>query len=122
MAKLTTKKSEKALLDVIVYAIQEKKGEDISILNLKNIESAVTDFFIVVSATSDRQIEAITDSIEEEMINAFGEKPISKEGNAKDGWVLMDYFNIVIHLFLNEKRTIFALEELWGDAEITKID
>lgn len=111
-----------AILNVVTHAIQEKKGNNIQILDLKKIPSAITDYFILVSGGSDTQLDAIADSIEMEVKETLNEKPLSKEGSSKDGWLILDYFSIVIHLFLPQKRDFYNLEELWGDAKITTIE
>lgn len=121
MARKIVKKGSDLLADVIVHGIQEKKGEDIVTLNLKNLPNAVTDYFIICSGTSNTQVDAITDSIEKEVKDALGEKPISVEGKQNSEWILMDYVNVVVHVFQKDIRQFYNLEALWADAEIAKI-
>lgn len=102
--------------------MEEKKASDIIILDLRNIKNSVTDFFVLCSGNSDTQLEAISDSIEEEVFKAGEKGPWQREGKNSGQWILMDYVNVVAHIFLKEKRDYFGLEDLWGDAKITKIN
>jgi len=99
-----------------VEIIEEKKGYDISILNLKEI-SFVTDYFIIVSANSTTQVKAITDNLEEKLPDA-GIPILRVEGRAEARWVLVDCGDIVIHVMTPETREFYHLERLWGDAEV----
>lgn len=111
-----------ALSKVIVKGMEEKKASEILVLDLRKIKNAVTDFFVICSGTSDTQLEAISESIEEEILKA-GEKPARRvEGKSNGEWVLMDYFDVVVHIFLKDKREYYGLEELWGDAKTTAIN
>ncbi len=103
------------LFKTILNAIQEKKGEAIVSLNLKKIDEAVADFFILCQAQSHIQIKAISDHIIEQVWKECGEKPYHSETGAQ--WMLIDYVNIVVHLFLPEERKFYDLEGLWADAE-----
>jgi ribosome-associated protein len=112
----------KELCDWIVKGMQEKKAADIVILNMKNIKNAVADFFIICSGNSDNQVDAITDSIEEQVYKALDQDPWHKEGKENKEWILLDYVNVVAHIFKKERREFYALEDLWGDASIVYID
>jgi ribosome-associated protein len=91
-------------------------------MDLRKIKNAVADFFVICSGNSDTQLEAISESIEEEIQKAH-EKPAKRlEGKSNGEWVLMDYFDVVVHIFLKDKRNYYGLEELWGDAKTTKIN
>ena len=109
------------LTENIIKAIQEKKGDNITCLNLKNIDSAVTDYFIICDGTSNTQVSAIKDSIEKEVREALGEKPWHIEGTNNAEWILMDYVNVVVHIFQKETRDFFNIEGLWADADIQEI-
>lgn len=109
------------LAAAIVQGIQEKKGERIVQLNLQGVEGAVTDYFIICEANSSTQINAIKDSIEHEVKKLVGEKPWHIEGTQNGEWVLVDYVNVVAHIFDPEVREFFNLEGLWADAERTDI-
>lgn len=110
------------LSKVISKGMSEKKAADILVMDLRSIKDVVTDFFVICSGNSDTQIDAISKSIEEEVSKA-GESPAWKvEGKSNGQWIVMDYVNVVAHIFLSEKREFYGLEELWGDAKTTKID
>jgi ribosome-associated protein len=102
--------------------MQEKKAADIVVLNLKDLKNAVADYFIICSASSDTQIEAIARSVEEEVEKLTGQNPWQTEGRMNREWVLLDYVDVVVHVFLRDRRQFYALEELWGDAEITHVE
>jgi ribosome-associated protein len=110
-----------ALSKIIVKGMEEKKASDISILDLRDIKNSVSDFFILCSGNSNTQLEAIADSIEEEVSKSGEKDPWQREGKNSGQWILMDYVNVVAHIFIKEKRDHFGLEDLWGDAKITKI-
>lgn len=105
----------------VVKGMEEKKAEDIVVVDLRGVKGSVSDFFVICSGNSDTQIEAIADSIEDEVQKASAEAPWRKEGFTNREWILMDYVNVVAHIFKKEKREFYALEELWGDAVITEV-
>lgn len=107
------------LSEIAVHGIQEKKGNDIVRLDLRNLNSAVSDFFIVCNADSSPQIKAIADSVEDEIYKQTGVEPWRKEGLENADWIILDYSDVVIHIFKTEKRNFYGIEELWGDAETT---
>jgi len=111
----------KALVDVIVKGMQEKKAENITVVDLRDIENAVCDFFVISNANSNTQVNAIADSVQKETLETLGDKAWHKEGTESSEWILMDYVNVVAHIFQTPVRDFYALEELWGDAEITEI-
>lgn len=104
--------------EIIIHGIQEKKGKDIVSLDLRNISSSVSDYFIICHADSTTQVKAISDSIEEEMYKALNEDPWHKEGFQHAEWIILDYSNVVVHIFQREKREFYGVEDLWGDAEV----
>eukprot|EP00746_Dinoflagellata_sp_MGD_P031906 gnl/MRDRNA2_/MRDRNA2_175926_c0_seq1.p1 gnl/MRDRNA2_/MRDRNA2_175926_c0~~gnl/MRDRNA2_/MRDRNA2_175926_c0_seq1.p1 ORF type:complete len:123 (+),score=21.44 gnl/MRDRNA2_/MRDRNA2_175926_c0_seq1:35-403(+) len=106
---------------LVVNGMAEKKASDIRILDLRDVKNAIADFFVVCSANSDTQIDAISDSIEEEVFKATQIAPWKKEGKTNKEWVLIDYVDVVAHIFKQEKRAFYSLEELWGDARITEV-
>ncbi len=110
------------LTELVVKGMQEKKAVDIVILNLKHIKNAVADYFIICSGNSDTQVDAITDSIEEEIHKSSQQDPWHKEGKEHKEWILLDYVDVVAHVFKKDRRAFYALEELWGDALITHVD
>jgi ribosome-associated protein len=109
------------LVDTIVKGMQERKAQDIVVLDLRKVKNAFTDFFVICSGTSDTQIDAIADSVDNEVYKATQENPVSKEGKTNKEWILLDYIDVVAHIFKKEKRDFYRLEELWGDAEIAEI-
>ena len=109
------------LKDNIVIGMQEKKAKEIVCIDLRNLKNAVTDFFIVCHADSRTHIEAIARSIEEYVFTKTKEDPVHKEGFTNAEWILLDYANVVAHIFLKEKRDFFGIERLWADAEIQEI-
>jgi ribosome-associated protein len=102
--------------------MQEKKAIDISVLDLRKVKNAVADFFVICSGGSDKQLDAIADSVDEEVFKAVQENPWHIEGKNNKEWVLLDYFDVVAHIFRKDKREFFALEKLWGDAEFIEIE
>jgi ribosome-associated protein len=98
-----------------VEAALDKKAEDLVVLDLRRL-SDVTDFFVICHGTSDRQVLTIADSIEERLIRSLRVKPSSVEGRRRAEWILMDYIDFVVHVFVAGKRDFYRLERLWGDA------
>lgn len=121
MGKVKKQIESDELTDIIVKGIQEKKGENIVQLDLKGLDGAITDYFVICEANSSTQIDAIKDSIEEEVKKTIGEKPWHVEGTTNLEWVLMDYVNVVAHIFDRETRSHFDLEGLWADAKVKEI-
>ncbi|MDY3338244.1 ribosome silencing factor [Riemerella anatipestifer] len=110
------------LIDTIIRAIQDTKGEDIQVLNLTKIENAVADYFIICSGNSNTQVSAIAGNIEKTVRNELRERPWHTEGAENALWVLVDYVSVVVHVFQKHIREYYEIEELWGDAEVTKIE
>ena len=104
------------LIKTIINAIQEKKGENIISLDLRKVNEAVADFFIVCEASNQPQVRAIAESVEFEMKNKCDEYPYRHEGMKNMQWILIDYVNVVVHIMLSETRTFYKLEEMWSDA------
>lgn len=119
MAKKKDYTSDK-LAETIINAIQEKKGEDIVSLDLRKTGSSVADIFIVCHGSSTTQVEAIASFVEDETRKKLKEKPWKREGIQNAQWAILDYVNIVVHVFLKETRDYYKIEELWGDAILTK--
>ncbi|MGF1564900.1 MAG: ribosome silencing factor [Flavobacteriales bacterium] len=117
MKRDTTAQTD-ALLEVIVNAIQEVKGEDIRSLNLRQLPNAVADYFVVCHANSHTQTQAIARKVEEHTFKFMQQWPWHTEGVQNAEWVLMDYIDVVVHVFYKEARPFYALEELWADAKV----
>ncbi len=105
----------------VVKGMQEKKAQEIVVMDLRGVTNAFTDFFVICSGTSDTQIEAIADSVDKEVWESGKIHVHAMEGKANREWILMDYYDVIVHVFLKEKRTFFKLEELWGAAVFTNI-
>ncbi|AFR35248.1 ribosome silencing factor [Riemerella anatipestifer] len=110
------------LIDTIIRAIQDTKGEDIQVLNLTKIENAVADYFVICSGNSNTQVSAIAGNIEKTVRNELKERPWHTEGAENALWVLVDYVSVVVHVFQKHIREYYEIEELWGDAEVKKIE
>lgn len=116
-AKLTRLNRNSKLLKVIINAIQDKKGEHVISLDLRKIPEAVADFFIVCEASSTVQVRAIADWVEVQVKKECGEPPYKHEGHTAAQWILVDYVNVVVHVFHSETRKFYKLEEMWGDGD-----
>jgi ribosome-associated protein len=110
------------LRDFVVRGMQEKKGHDIVVMDLRNVKNAICDYFVICSGNSDTQIDAIATSIEEEVYKASEQDPWHKEGKLNREWILLDYVDVVAHVFKKDRRSFYDLEQLWGDAEIQLIE
>ncbi|HEX9957627.1 MAG TPA: ribosome silencing factor [Fibrella sp.] len=120
-AKLTELATEQ-LRDLVVKGMQEKKAQDIVVMDLRHVKNAITDYFVICSGSSDTQIDAIAGSIEEEILKVSRVFPLNREGKTNREWILLDYVDVVVHVFKKDRRTFYDLEQLWGDAEMTWID
>ena len=119
MVKKKTANLSTYLSEIAVQGIQEKKGHDIVRLDLRELNSSVSDYFIVCNADSTTQVKAIADSVEDEIYKLTQTNPWRKEGLENAEWIILDYFDIVVHIFRTEKRDFYGIEDLWGDAETT---
>ena len=108
-------KFPKALL-AAVKAVQDKQGRDVVVLDLRAADG-FTDYFLICTGQNARQIATIADAVQERLREDFGERPVLAEGMKKSEWLLLDYFNFVVHVFSPECRAFYALERLWGSAE-----
>ena len=109
------------LINVINKALLEKQAEDITLLNVSEL-TTLTDTFIVCHAGSDVQVKALADNVANQTREQLSEKAWKKEGLAERRWVILDYVNVVVHIFKKELRDYYALERIWGDADISKIE
>ncbi len=114
--------SSSQLADLVVQGMLEKKGQNIAVLDLRDVKNAIADYFIICSGTSDTQVNAIADSVLEEVEKQSGQDPWHKEGFQNREWILLDYLDVVCHIFQKEKRAFYDLEEFWGDAKIKYIE
>lgn len=107
------------IIKTIIAAIQGKKGENIISLDLRKINEAVADFFIICDASNQPQIRAIVDNVEDKVKEICGENPYHHEGLKNLQWVLIDYVNVVVHVMLKDTRGFYKLEDMWSDAAST---
>lgn len=110
------------LITEIIQGIEEVKGEHITILDLRELENTVCDYFIICDGTSNTQVNAISGSVQKTVGKNAQEKPWHVEGDALSEWILIDYVHVVVHVFQKKVREFYALEELWGDAKITQVN
>ena len=110
------------LLANIIKGIEEVKGENIDILDLREIDNTVCDYFVICNGNSNTQVNAIVGSVQKIVSKELKDKPWHVEGSENGEWVLMDYVNIVVHVFQKHIREYYRIESLWGDAKITTIE
>ena len=118
MAKKKKKSQSSSLVDAVIKGIQEKKGQKVVCLDLRKIQNAVCEHFIICEGTSSTQVGAIADSIKDEVKKETGERPFHSEGYENSQWILVDYITVVVHIFLPDVREFYNLEDLWADAEV----
>lgn len=118
-----TKKQTNAddLITTIISGIEDVKGKDINILDLRELENTVCDYFIICEGTSNTQVNAIVSSVQKKVSKELKDKPFNIEGEDNAEWILMDYVNIVVHVFQKHIREYYDIESLWGDAKTTII-
>ncbi|OUT69708.1 MAG: ribosome silencing factor [Crocinitomicaceae bacterium TMED16] len=121
MSKKTSKSSSEILCDAIVEGMQENKANEIVVLDLRELDGAITEFFVICSGDSDTHVDGISNSINRYVRKNLKEKPWNIEGKTNSDWVLLDYVNVVGHVFYKEKRSFYDIEELWSDATRTNI-
>jgi ribosome-associated protein len=110
------------LLKSVVKGIYEKKGHDVLKIDLRNLENRIADYFVICHGTSVTQVDSICDSVEYTVRKMAGEKPLHLEGLDNCFWVLLDYGNVVVHIFLEKYRNFYSLESLWADATIEAME
>ena len=120
MAKKNT--SPDQLIATVIAGIEDVKGKEITILDLREIENTVCDYFIICEGTSNTQVNAIVNSIQKKVSKELRDNPWHVEGSDNAEWVLMDYVNVVVHVFQKQIRSYYDIESLWGDAKTTVIE
>ena len=121
MKKLSVTPPE-ALLDSVVKGLDDVKGHDITIVDLRSVIHATTSYFVIAHGASHTQVDALAGSVAKVTRESLGEKPVSVQGLRNGEWAILDYFDVVVHVFHEEARVRYGLEELWGDAEITRYE
>lgn len=116
------KASADELIALILQGIEEVKGQDINLLDLREIENTVCDYFIICNGTSNTHVNAIVGSIQKTVSKSIKDKPWHVEGEDNAEWILMDYVNVVVHVFQKQVREYYDIEGLWGDAKFTTIE
>ena len=114
--------SNDVLLANIIKGIEEVKGEDINIMDLRSIDNSSCDYFVICNGNSNTQVSAIMNSVQKTVSKSIQDKPWHVEGGDNAEWILMDYVNIVVHVFQKHIREYYDIESLWGDAKITLIE
>ena len=118
------KRSDEAgvLLKSVIKGIFEKQGHNVLKIDLRKLENRIADYFIICHGSSVTQVDSICDSVEDTVRKKSEEKPLHIEGRENSYWVLIDYGNVIVHIFLEEYRNFYSLESLWADAEIEKME
>lgn len=109
------------LVDAIVFGMEEVKAHNIVVMDLRKVPNALSDFFVVCHGTSNTQVQAIADSVEKETFRLLQDEPAHSEGTRNATWILMDYVNVIVHIFNKDARDFYALEDLWADASVKRI-
>lgn len=116
MKKTRTTTPAERLVNAVVLGMQEVKGRDVVHLDLRNVPNTICDHFVICHGDSDTQVEAIAGSVDRFARERAGEKPWHTEGQESKGWVIIDFVDVVVHIFHREKRNYYQLEQLWSDA------
>ena len=117
---MSTVSTEKMMAQIACRAIDDKKGQDIKVIDIHNV-SVIADYFVIASGTNSNQVQAIVDNVEEQLGRAgFEAKQI--EGNRNSSWILMDYGDVIVHVFDEENRLFYDLERIWRDGKVLEID
>ena len=116
------KASADELIALIIDGIEEVKGLDINLLDLRAIENTVCDYFVICNGTSNTHVNAIVNSVKKTVSKEIHDKPWHVEGSENAEWVLMDYVNVVVHVFQKQAREYYDIEGLWGDAKVTLVE
>ena len=107
--------NSKKLSNIIAKSMKDKKAIEVSVINLGKIKNSICDYFVICSGNSDIQIDSIAENIEKKVYENTNEKPWKKEGEFNKEWLILDFVNVVAHIFLKEKRYHYNLDKLWGD-------
>ena len=107
--------NSKKLSNIIAKSMKDKKAKEVSIINLEKIKNSICDYFVICSGNSNIQLDSIAENIEKKVFENTNEKPWKKEGEFNKEWLILDFVNVVAHIFLKEKRYHYNLDKLWGD-------
>ena len=114
--------SSQTLAESVIRGIQEVKGQNIKSIDLRKIPNAVSDYFVICHGTSDTHVEALARTVLKTVESELSETPMHKEGTENAEWILLDYFNVVVHILREKARKLYNLESLWADAEVEEIE
>ncbi len=114
-------KEDNTLIKAVIEGLEDKKALDITLIDIKSLNSSITDYFVICHANSSTHVGSIADNLVEHVRKQTSEKPFHKEGMQNAEWVLLDYSNVIVHVFLEEKRHFYDIESLWADGKITQI-
>ncbi len=117
---MTEENTTNQLLDAIIEGIEEVKGEEITILDLREIENSVCQYFVVCHGNSNTQVAAIASSIERTVRKETKDRPLHVEGTQNAQWILLDYVSVVVHVFQERVRERYSIESMWGDAKVVQ--
>ena len=121
MTKIAKRKTFTPLVDQIIEGLEDIKGENILVLDLRNLENSICDFFVIAEGNSNTQVNALANAVEKRVRENLNDKPWHTEGSGNAEWVLLDYVHVAVHIFQRSVREFYDLESLWGDAKITKM-
>lgn len=110
-----------SLIEAIIDAIQDRKGRDITVIDLSALESANASTFIICQGNTPTQVSAIADSVREKVQELTGQKPYNYDGYQNSTWIVIDYGSVMVHIFVPEARNFYDIEQLWGDGVITNV-
>lgn len=113
--------SSEELCKFVVEGMQEKKALNIVTMDLRAVENAIADYFVICTGNSDTHIDAICDSVEDTVVKQTSNQPWHLEGKSNKEWILLDYIEVVVHIFNADRREYYAIEELWADAQSTYV-
>ena len=118
---VNTSSGKNRLIEEIVIGISDVKGQDIEMIDLRKIENRICDYYVICSGSSNTHVSAILESVKRKVAKALKEKPSHTEGEENAEWVLLDYINVVVHIFQKHARDFYRIEELWGDCKTNLI-
>jgi len=122
MRKQSEQISAEKLVETAIFGILEKKGLEITKIDFSDMPNAVSKYFIICHGTSNAHVDAIADSVEEQVFKQLGEKPAFVEGKENKEWILVDFIDVIVHVFQEPIRRFYNIEGLWADAKITSIE
>lgn len=114
--------SAEKLVETVIFGILEKKGLEVTTIDFSKLPNAISKYFVVCHGTSGTHAEALADSVEEQVFKQLGEKPAFTEGKENKEWILIDFIDVIVHVFQEPTRRFYNIEKLWADAKISTIN